>query len=92
MKQNNLEKEIFNIFEELKNKAPPQQKNLNKQKKTSYLPSVFKNEITMPDLNWNELAQSIADCEAILVLGPDAIPDAFFLSELPNFAATISKR
>jgi hypothetical protein len=28
----------------------------------------------MPDHNWNELAQSIADGETILVLGPDAIP------------------
>lgn len=28
----------------------------------------------MPEHNWNELAQSIADGEAILVLGPDAIP------------------
>jgi hypothetical protein len=56
--------------------APPNKKtkNLNKQKFSSYLPSVFKNEITMPELNWNELAQSIADGEAILVLGPDAIP------------------
>ena len=60
--------------------APPNKKtkNLNKQKFSSYLPSVFKNEITMPELNWNELAQSIADGEAILVLAPDTIPYAFF--------------
>jgi hypothetical protein len=32
----------------------------------------------MPDHNWNELAQSIADGEAILVLAPDTIPYAFF--------------
>lgn len=35
---------------------------------------LIKNEITMTEHNWNELAQSIADGEAILVLGSDAIP------------------
>jgi hypothetical protein len=44
----------------------------------------------MPDHNWNELAQSIADGEAILVLGPDAIP--FYPAKGSGGGATFSQR
>jgi hypothetical protein len=43
----------------------------------------------MPEHNWTELAQSIADGEAILVLGPDAVP--FYPAQGGEEAKTFSQ-